>query len=144
MADRLAKIIRVGDCVTLQGDLGAGKTTFVKRLINELTDDPVAVISPTFNLLQTYDVQLLSGDDATIWHYDLYRLESEDEIPELGLEDALANGVTLIEWPELVFDWLPTERISIVIEFAEGRNNRDVRFIASGKVEARLKQAELC
>lgn len=144
LADSLAAILMPADCLTLQGDLGAGKTTFVQRLIQALSKEVVGVQSPTFNLLQTYDVTLHSGDPATIWHYDLYRLDDEEEIQELGLDEALDTGITLIEWPELVFDYLPTTHMRMVIDFAEGRTNRNVTFYGVDKTHQRLQEAGLC
>ncbi len=144
LAISLARILSPHDCITLQGDLGAGKTTFSQRLIQELSEAEVGVTSPTFTLVQTYDVTLLSGERDVIWHYDLYRLEEESDVEELGLEDALASGITLIEWPELVLDWLPEETIRMVIEFGEGEFSREVTFRSIGATLERLEKAGLC
>lgn len=99
LAAELAPRLICGDVVTLSGDLGAGKTTFAQFLINALSLAPVEVTSPTFNLLQTYPVKLADGTACELYHYDLYRIEHESALAELGFEDALAQ-VTLIEWPE--------------------------------------------
>ena len=144
LADRLGDILQVGDCITLQGDLGAGKTTFARRLITQLCADEVGVISPTFTLLQTYDVVLRDGKPTTIWHYDLYRLYDEEEVRELGLDDALEKGIALIEWPELVAHQLPEQRIAIVIDFGEHPSGRDIHFSSVGDTQQRLMEAELC
>lgn len=112
IAETVAKSIRTDDIITLQGDLGAGKTSFTKFFISYLTgkkrDD---IISPTFNLLQTYDYA-----QGTIFHYDLYRLENEDELYELGFEESLSNGICIIEWPEIASDFLPDTVIDIHIK----------------------------
>ena len=144
LAEKFSKILKYGDCVTLQGDLGAGKTTFVQKVITTLSESPVGVTSPTFNLLQTYDVRL--GDDSysTIWHYDLFRLEHEEEAWELAIDDALEGGVTIIEWPEMIRDILPQERIDIVIDFSEYPSGRNIQFISSGNTQTRLSKAGLC
>lgn len=144
LAVDLARVLVPGDCVTLQGDLGAGKTVFAQALIHELSDEQVGVTSPTFTLAQSYDVTLLTGERSVVWHYDLYRLDDESEAAELGLEDALQRGVTLIEWPELVIDWLPEARIQVVIEFGEGEFSREVTFRSVGAVQQRLETAGLC
>lgn len=98
-AETIALRLRCGDVVTVSGDLGAGKTTFAQFLIQSLSPVPVEVTSPTFTLLQTYPIQLSDGINSEFFHYDLYRIEHESALIELGLEDALL-GVTLIEWPE--------------------------------------------
>lgn len=144
LAEKLANLLTVGDCITLQGDLGAGKTTFVQSLIRTLSDHQVGVTSPTFNLLQTYDVTLENGEATSIWHYDLYRIENEEELLELALEDALEDGVTVIEWPELILHALPDSRISIVIDFGECIDGRDISFTSHGEAAQRLEDAGLC
>jgi len=144
LAVRMADVLVAGDCITLQGDLGAGKTTFARQLITHLCADEVGVISPTFTLLQTYDVVLSGGTPSTIWHYDLYRLYDEEEVRELALEEALDKGVVVIEWPELVLYQLPPEHIRIVIDFSEHPQGRDIRFDSEGAVRQRLEEAGLC
>ncbi|MES2983773.1 MAG: tRNA (adenosine(37)-N6)-threonylcarbamoyltransferase complex ATPase subunit type 1 TsaE [Pseudomonadota bacterium] len=99
LAQALAARLRVGDVVTLRGEVGAGKTTFAQFLIHALSPVPVEVTSPTFTILQTYPVILSDGAPCELYHYDLYRIEHESALIELGLEDALA-ATTLIEWPE--------------------------------------------
>jgi len=145
LAAHFATLVQNGDCITLQGDLGAGKTTFVQQLITSLSPGrQVGVTSPTFTLLQTYDVTLTDGSDVVLWHYDLYRLEDESEADELALEDALMEGVTVIEWPELILHWLPQDRISVVIDFSEAPNGRDIRFSVSGARLRQFQEADLC
>ncbi len=98
-AKALGSIVRVGDLIYLNGTLGAGKSTLARGLIRALAPRNEAnefdVPSPTFTLVQTYD-----DLDVPVWHFDLYRLESPDEIYEIGIEDALSHAVSLIEWPE--------------------------------------------
>lgn len=98
LAEALAPLLRKGDTILLEGQIGAGKTHFARSLIqNRLSELGISedVPSPTFTLVQTY----LAGD-LEIWHADLYRLSSPDEVLELGLEEAYSNAVTLIEWPD--------------------------------------------
>lgn len=107
----LAPVLRGGDILRLDGDLGAGKSTLARGLIAALTGVPDAP-SPTFTLVETYD-----GPDFAIWHFDLYRLEAPEDVWELGLEDALDGGLTLIEWPEridgLLSDGALTVRLAV-------------------------------
>lgn len=95
-AGKLANILKKGDILHLQGDLGAGKSTFARALIRTaLQDEDLPVPSPTFTLLQTYDHK-----PCSIWHYDLYRLSSVEEIYEIGFEEGIENAINLVEWPE--------------------------------------------
>ena len=91
----VASLAKVGDVIHLKGNLGTGKTFFARAFIQSLVGRPIDVPSPTFTLVQTYFESTLP-----IWHFDLYRLKDPHEVLELGFEEALATGVTLIEWPE--------------------------------------------
>ncbi len=99
IAQRLGERLRCGDVVTVAGVVGAGKTTFAQFLIKALSGEGVEVTSPTFTILQTYPVTLANGANTELYHYDLYRIEHESALIELGLEDAMAQ-VILLEWPE--------------------------------------------
>ena len=99
LAQTVAARLRCGDVVTLAGDVGAGKTTFAQFLIQTLSQTEVEVTSPTFTLLQTYPTTLADGSACELYHYDLYRIEHESALIELGLEEAVSQ-VALIEWPE--------------------------------------------
>ena len=103
LAKKVASIAKKGDVFALYGTLGMGKSVFARSFIQYLTgvDD---VPSPTFTLVQDYQ-----SDDFEIFHFDLYRLEHPDEVFELGFEDAIFNGVCLIEWPEKAGNWLPKD-----------------------------------
>ncbi|MBY0408307.1 MAG: tRNA (adenosine(37)-N6)-threonylcarbamoyltransferase complex ATPase subunit type 1 TsaE [Rickettsiales bacterium] len=116
LAQTLARAAQPGDCLLLRGDLGAGKTTFAQGFIRALA--PAAdVTSPTFNLVQTYPAH-----PATIWHFDLYRLKTPAELPEIGLEEALENGITLVEWPEIAEGHFPAHALTIQLAMhGEGR-----------------------
>ena len=107
----LAALVRAGDMVALRGDLGAGKTTLARGLIRALSGDPQLIVpSPTFTLVETYDTAA-----GTIWHFDLYRLERPQDAYELGIEDAFAQGISLIEWPERLGGLLPQRRLDIFL-----------------------------
>jgi tRNA threonylcarbamoyl adenosine modification protein YjeE len=113
---RIAAALQPGDAVALAGDLGAGKTTLARAILASLGVTE-AVPSPTFTLVQSYDTPRLN-----VSHYDLYRLKSEREMEELGLEDALEFGAALIEWPERAGSHLPRERLTVQLRAeAEGR-----------------------
>lgn len=119
LAARIAPLLKTGDVVTLIGDLGAGKTAFARSLINSLSPLPEEVPSPTFTLVQVYDLPKLS-----IWHFDLYRLEEKAmDILELGWDDARRDAVCLVEWPDRLGSLLPKDRLEIHINF----HNNDVR-----------------
>jgi tRNA threonylcarbamoyladenosine biosynthesis protein TsaE len=113
---RLAAASRPGDVIALHGDLGAGKTTLARGLISARAGRGVEAPSPTFTLVQTYDLPGLS-----IWHFDLYRLARAEEARELGLEEAV-DGLALIEWPERLGAQVPRARLEIQLSFeGDGR-----------------------
>ena len=107
LAARLAALAKTGDVIALKGELGAGKTSFARAFIRALggTGD---VPSPTFTLVQVYEL----GESA-IWHFDCYRLRHPEEAWELAIEDAFNDGISLIEWPELLGPLLPARRLLI-------------------------------
>jgi tRNA threonylcarbamoyl adenosine modification protein YjeE len=114
----LALTVKAGDCLALSGGLGAGKTALCRALIRALAgDDRIEVPSPTFTLVQTYDLRL------PVYHFDLYRLGDESELAELGLDEALDRGVALIEWPDRAGDSLPKQSVEISITH-EGTGRR--------------------
>ncbi len=112
LAARLAADSRPGTMLALRGTLGAGKTEFARAFIRALSGAEVTVNSPTFTLLQTYPTP-----HGEVWHYDLYRIEDEAALVELGLEEA-AEHIVLIEWPERLGHYpMP---ITHVLEFTLG------------------------
>ncbi|MGE5504013.1 MAG: tRNA (adenosine(37)-N6)-threonylcarbamoyltransferase complex ATPase subunit type 1 TsaE [Actinomycetota bacterium] len=113
LGQRLAGLVRTGDVLALSGGLGAGKTTLARALIRALTDPDEEVPSPTFTLVQGYDAEA-----GPVWHFDLYRLDRPDDAVELGLDDALADGITLIEWPERLGPLLPRRRLDLRLAVA--------------------------
>lgn len=113
LAARIAKIVVLGDVITLSGNLGAGKTSFAQYFIKSLTNEEIEVTSPTFNLLHLYKTLTLE-----IWHFDLYRLKNRDEIYELGIESAFNQGVSIIEWPEIIQTILPKDRLELNLAFS--------------------------
>lgn len=118
-AARLAHEISAPCCITLQGTLGAGKTSFARAFIRALMGN-VEVVSPTFTLVQQYD-----SPKGAIFHWDLYRLEHEDELLELGFTEGVDCAITLIEWPEIAERYLPEHAIAITLSHPEdGREGR--------------------
>jgi tRNA threonylcarbamoyladenosine biosynthesis protein TsaE len=109
LAARIATLARPGDVIALKGELGAGKTSFARAFIR-VRGGGEAVPSPTFTLVQTYDV-----GDAPIWHFDCYRLRHPEEAWELAIEDAFAEGISLIEWPERLGPLIPPRRLEITL-----------------------------
>ena len=102
LSTNLCKDISVGDIYLFQGELGAGKTTFVRLLINNLyvlnnLPKPSSITSPTFPILITYEL-----NSSQIYHYDLYRVKSLKELEELDFFENLNNNITFIEWPEML------------------------------------------
>lgn len=111
LAEEMARNSNNGDIFTLQGPMGAGKSEFARGFIRNLMGDNIDVPSPTFTLVQTYE-----SDKGLIWHFDLYRLENAEEIYEIGWEEALSDGILLIEWPERLGGLMPLKRKAIEIE----------------------------
>lgn len=108
---RLAGALQIGDVVLLRGDLGAGKTTLARGLVSAWTGVDEDAPSPTYTLVQVYE-----GPRGPLWHMDLYRLRDAEEALELGLEDALAEAVTVIEWPERLGAFAPADRLIVGLE----------------------------
>ncbi|MCE8005536.1 tRNA (adenosine(37)-N6)-threonylcarbamoyltransferase complex ATPase subunit type 1 TsaE [Aestuariivita sp.] len=106
----LGHVLRPGDTVLLSGDIGAGKTFLARALIQSLMDPPEDVPSPTFTLVQTYDTP--AGE---LWHSDLYRIGTSDEIEELGLTDAFATAICLVEWPDRLGDLTPVDALTLTL-----------------------------
>jgi tRNA threonylcarbamoyladenosine biosynthesis protein TsaE len=124
LAGSLAANCALGDCILLRGDLGSGKTTFARGFIQALCGTHEDIVSPTFTLVQTY--QTRSG--GTIWHYDFYRLKKPEEVLEIGLEEALGSGITLIEWPQLMQERLPEDALEVQLTYGgDGKRTINLR-----------------
>lgn len=117
----LAAAAKVGDVFALSGDLGAGKTTFARGFVRALANDAgLDVPSPTFTLVQSYAGRIPAH------HYDLYRLPDGSDLDELGFDEAIADGVALVEWPERALDALPAARIDIVLRHDGGGRSAEI------------------
>lgn len=124
-AEALAARLSPGDVILLEGPIGSGKTHFARTLIqSRLRTErrPVEdVPSPTFTLVQTYDV-----GDVEIWHADLYRLTHPDEVEELGLMEAFDEAICVVEWPDRLGELRPDDALTLVFTQAEDTTARDV------------------
>ena len=124
---RLGGALRAGDLICLQGDLGAGKTTFVQG-IAQGWDSLDSVSSPTFILVNIYR----HADGSQLFHMDAYRLDSTPEAEELDLDSMLAEGALIIEWPERMAGLIPAERLWVNLEHVDDEE-REMKFNAHGK-----------
>ena len=139
---RLAGILAAGDCIGLQGPLGAGKSTLARAMITaalaakgiEAGDVP----SPTFTLVQPYPFPVTEDAGREIWHLDLWRLEDPEDVIELGLEEALGRHVSLIEWPERMGALMPQQHLMITITPVEHTGQRQLDFHAGRDWAERL------
>lgn len=135
-AAKLAAQLRGNECILLSGTLGTGKTTFARGLIRALCGDDTEVVSPTFMLVQQYDAPAFM-----VQHYDLYRLEQPEELPEIGLEEVLGQTLVLVEWPEIAQEYWPQERIEIAISHdAANADCRQLHITAYGAMVAIIQQ----
>ena len=117
----LAARLKPGDVVGLKGDLGAGKTTLARAIIRAAAADPDLIVpSPTFTLVEVYDTPL-----GPFWHFDLYRLDDPRQVYELGWEEARAEGIVLMEWPERLGPLLP-KHLSVTLELASDDGRRAI------------------
>ena len=122
LAKNFSKILKKGDVVFFHGEIGVGKTTFIRHLINSLQVNnhlnPTEVTSPTFNLVNEYDVGIF-----IIQHYDLYRLISSDETKNIGLLENQKEILTLVEWPEKINDKI-NNKVDLFFEYGEDMSKR--------------------
>jgi len=139
LAARLAQPAETGDTFLLRGELGAGKTTFARAFIvalarRENAPPPDDVPSPTFTLMQSYDLGRLQ-----VFHFDLFRLKSAEEALELGIDDACADGIALIEWPERLGSSIPADRIEMDLAIV-GQGHRRATIRARGRPASRYAE----
>ena len=131
--NKISEIILPGDYLFLFGEIGVGKTTFARQLINdfELKNNikKSEVLSPTFNILFEYELK-----DFIIKHYDLYRLKNEEEIKNLELFEIEEKNITLIEWPELIKN-KPTNRIDLFFKYTKNMKQRVLNIKLAGRLK---------
>ncbi len=136
LAGYLSLFLRAGDFVALDGDLGAGKTTFARALISIVSAGAVGEVpSPTFTLVQSYDCGRLK-----LHHFDLYRLSGGGDLRELGLDAALAEGVALVEWPERLGPDMPSDRFVLSFAAAADPERRNLALEGHGRAGRRVQR----
>ena len=133
ISNKIKKKLKLGDVIFLYGEIGVGKTTFARLLINNYEKEKnlkvSEVLSPTFNIVFEYDIKKL-----TIKHYDLYRLKNHSDIKNIGLFEDLEQTITLIEWPELIKE-KPSNRIDLFFEYSENMIERSLIIKTSGRLK---------
>jgi tRNA threonylcarbamoyladenosine biosynthesis protein TsaE len=133
ITSRIKKTLLPGDVIFLYGQIGVGKTTFVRLLINNYENEKKLkkseVLSPTFNIVFEYDIK-----DFIIEHYDLYRLKNEKEIKNIGLFSNLKQNITIVEWPELIKN-KPINRLDLFFEYTKDMNERTLTIKTSGRLK---------
>lgn len=129
LAQALADAAEPGSAILLSGPLGAGKSELARAFVRAWLGDPQAEVpSPTFTLVQPYE-----GDRGVVWHCDLYRLGDPDEVEELGLADAFAEAVVLVEWPDRLGRHRPLDRLELTLEICHGSDRRIAHLFAFGR-----------
>ena len=133
ISNKIKKKLTPGDVIFLYGEIGVGKTTFARFLINNYEKEKnlkvSEVLSPTFNIVFEYDIKKL-----TIKHYDLYRIKNDSDIKNIGLFEDLERTITLIEWPELIKE-KPSNRIDLFFEYSENMIERSLIIKTSGRLK---------
>ena len=131
LSQKVAEKIAENDCIFLVGEIGVGKTTFTRYLINYLQEKRgekvTEVLSPTFNLLYEYDLK-----DIKIMHYDLYRIREKKELKHLGIFLDKQDTIKIIEWPQLINIPL-SDKLEIYIDYSKNEKEREIKFVGSGK-----------
>ena len=131
LSKRISEIIKPGDVIFLYGEIGVGKTTFVRFFINHLEVEngikKSDILSPTFNIAYDYDIGKIK-----VYHYDLFRLKNYKDILELGMFETSKDHIKIIEWPELI-ELKPKDRIDILFQYSKLKNSRKVEVVGFGK-----------
>lgn len=138
-ATRLAPLARLGDVLALSGTLGAGKSVFARSFIRSRGRPGEEVPSPTFTLVQMYPP--VTPFEETVYHFDFFRLSLPEEAYELGIEEAMIDGISLIEWPERVLPLLPKHRLNLVFRPDSHPGSRHVVVEGGGDWPQRLAEA---
>ena len=131
LSKKISKIINAGDVIFLYGEIGVGKTTFVRFFIHHLEVEngikKSDILSPTFNIAYDYDIGKIK-----VYHYDLFRLKNYKDILELGMFETSKDHIKIIEWPELI-KLKPKDRIDILFQYSKLKNSRKVEVVGFGK-----------
>ncbi|MDA9624194.1 tRNA (adenosine(37)-N6)-threonylcarbamoyltransferase complex ATPase subunit type 1 TsaE [Pelagibacteraceae bacterium] len=134
ISEKIAENISEKDCIYLIGEIGVGKTTFTRNLINYFQKkegvEQTQILSPTFNLLYEYDIKKIK-----VMHYDLYRIKNSKELDQLGIFNEIVNSIKIIEWPQLIENNV-TDRLELHLSYAINENERKLIFKGLGKWKA--------
>ena len=132
VAEKFSKLIKQGDFILLSGNLGVGKTTFIKYIINSLQkankEKISEVTSPTFTVINEYQIKKI-----LIKHYDLYRIKNKKELNNLGIHENLKNQITLVEWPEIVKKIKIKNSINLIFEYKKNYTERYISIVSKNK-----------
>ena len=136
----LGACLRAGDVVLLEGEMGAGKSVLTRAAARGMgVEGPVP--SPTFTILNIHE-----GTDLTLYHFDLYRLEGEDALYEMGLEEYIPSrdGASLIEWPQMAAEAMPADALGVDIRYAQDGMAREIRLTPMGAFDQARIDEVLC
>ena len=132
VAEKFSKLVKQGDFILLSGNLGVGKTTFIKYLINSLQkankQKISAVTSPTFTVINEYQIK-----KKLIKHYDLYRIKNKKELNNLGIQENLKDQITFVEWPEIIKKIKIKNSINLIFEYKKNYTERYLSIISKNK-----------
>ncbi len=131
ISKKISQKLKNGDCVFLIGEIGVGKTTLTRHLINNIQSQKglkeTEVLSPTFNLLYEYEIK-----DLKIMHYDLYRIKKAEELEHLGIFSEIEKTIKIVEWPDLIKTPL-TDKLEVHLEYGKNDNERKINIHGLGK-----------
>ena len=132
VAEKFSKLIKQGDFILLSGNIGVGKTTFIKHIINSLQkankQKISEVTSPTFTVVNEYQIK-----KTLIKHYDLFRIQNKEELNNLGIQENLKDQITLVEWPEIVKKIKIKNSINLIFEYKKNYTERYISIISKNK-----------
>ena len=132
VAEKFSKLIKIGDFILLSGNLGVGKTTFIKHIINSLQkinkQKISEVPSPTFNITNEYQIK-----NILIKHYDLYRVNNKKELNNLGIQENLKKQITFVEWPGLIKKLKIKNSINLIFKYNNNFTKRYLTIISKNK-----------
>ena len=132
VAEKFSKLLKNGDFILLNGNLGVGKTTFIRHIINSLQkinkQQISEVPSPTFNIINEYQIKSI-----LIKHYDLYRVKNKKELYNLGIQENLKKQITFIEWPEIIKKMKIKNSINLMFEYNNNFTKRYLKIISKNK-----------
>jgi tRNA threonylcarbamoyladenosine biosynthesis protein TsaE len=137
LAAQVAGLARPGDLIALEGDLGAGKTSFARAFVHALQDEPEEVPSPTFTLVQSYETRA-----GAVLHADLYRIADRSETEALGLLDALGEAILLVEWPDRLPSVRPAGLLTVRLDFGPSPDSRTATLSGAGRWHSLLKELD--